>query len=861
MTPGVIFIYSARLLTEDLTRTSGDAPAPLTPPRGGRFVSGTVLAGRYRIVTLLGAGGMGEVYKADDLKLDHPVALKFLPETLSLSPAALARFHNEVRVSRQVSHPNVCRVHDIGDVDGLQFLTMEFIDGDDLASLLRRIGRLPPAKAIEVARQLCAGLAAAHDAGVLHRDLKPHNVMIDGRGRARITDFGVAALARDVRHDSMVAGTPAYMAPEQLRGAEATVRSDIYSLGLILYEIFTGQRAVQVNSLADAVLHHSSATPIVPPSSVVAGIDPAVERVIARCLEKDPASRPASAIQVSAALPGGDPLQAALAAGETPSPEMVAASGSSDAMRPAIAIGIAATAVALVAMVGFSGARGSIASRVTAEAPPAALAFRARETLTALGYADRGADHASGFVRDLSYLQWDLDHRPTGERAERLARTRPTAFQFWYRESPAPLGVFLGLEFGPPRYPVVTLDNPPPVVPGMRYLKTDAKGRLIEFGAVPRDADAPAARASMNWDDVFHAAGLERSAFTSVPSEWTPATAMDERASWTGAYPEQPDLPIRIDAASYRGRLVAFRTTGTWSDTDAPPGGLGGGAAVAAWILTTISLTLAVINLRAGRGDRRGAIRIAGVVFGLMVGGWALGAHHVWAAEELDQLRQMVSLALFNGALMYINYLALEPHVRRRWPAVLVAWVRAVAGRWRDPLVGREVLLGVAAGALVNLAIYLAMIGHSLTMDSDPALSLSAAMPRAAGAVLYIVGGAISTSLFMTVFFLVMRVVTRSTIIAGAIVVVGGALTVSGPSTFGMFVGATITLAGVLSLTRLGLLGFVGMMVAAELAQLVRGVIAQDTGTGIFVIAIFALIVGAAAWVAIGRPAIKRATP
>jgi len=213
----------------------------------------------------------------------------------------------------------------------------------------------------------------------------------------------------------------------------------------------------------------------------------------------------------------------------------------------------------------------------------------------------------------------------------------------------------------------------------------------------------------------------------------------------------------------------------------------------------------------------------------------------------------MLSLALFNGALMYINYLALEPHVRRRWPAVLVAWVRALAGGWRDPLVGRELLFGIAAGAIVNLAIYLALIGYSLTMDSDPALNLSASMPRAAGAALEIIGGAISTSLFMTVFFLVMRVVTRSTIVAGAIVVVGGTLAVGGPSTFGNLVGATITLAGVLSLTRLGLLGFVGMLVATRLAQLVRGALPQDTGTGVFVIVLFGVIAAVAAAVAIGR--------
>ncbi len=186
-----------------------------------------MLAERYRIVGLVGRGGMGEVYKAEDLKLDQTVALKFLPEAIALDGAALARFHKEVRITRQVSHANVCRVYDIGEVEGRHFLSMEFIDGEDLSSLLRRIGRLPGDKAIEVARQICAGLAAAHDNGVVHRDLKPANIMIDGRGKALITDFGVAVVAQELRGDEVIAGTPGYMAPEQLTGKEVTQRSGL----------------------------------------------------------------------------------------------------------------------------------------------------------------------------------------------------------------------------------------------------------------------------------------------------------------------------------------------------------------------------------------------------------------------------------------------------------------------------------------------------------------------------------------------------------------------------------------------------------------------------------------------------------
>ncbi len=167
----------------------------------GRFPAGTILAGRYRILGLIGQGGMGEVYRAFDQILSQTVALKFLAAG-ELDEAALVRFRNEVRVARQVSHPNVCRVYDIGFVEGTHFISMEYLDGENLASLLRRIGRLPTDKAIEFTRKLCAGLAAAHERGVLHRDLKPANIMIDGRGQLRITDFGLAAFAREVAEQS-----------------------------------------------------------------------------------------------------------------------------------------------------------------------------------------------------------------------------------------------------------------------------------------------------------------------------------------------------------------------------------------------------------------------------------------------------------------------------------------------------------------------------------------------------------------------------------------------------------------------------------------------------------------------------------
>lgn len=269
-----------------------------------RFAPGSLIAERYRIISLLGRGGMGEVFRADDLTLGQPVALKFLPESM-IDASMLERFRNEVRIARRISHPNVCRVYDIGEIDNQVFLSMEYVDGEDLSSLLRRIGRFPRDKALEIARKICNGLAAAHDKGVLHRDLKPSNIMLDGRGEVRIMDFGLAGLAHEI--EDVRSGTPAYMAPEQLAGNEVTFRSDIYALGLVLCELFTGKPAFEGNTYDEIVRVRRESTPL-RPSTLVRDLDPAMELVILRCLEDEPENRPSSALIISAALPGGEYL-------------------------------------------------------------------------------------------------------------------------------------------------------------------------------------------------------------------------------------------------------------------------------------------------------------------------------------------------------------------------------------------------------------------------------------------------------------------------------------------------------------------------------------------------------------------------
>jgi len=291
------------------TETSPGKPRDSVP-----FALGTVLAGRYRILALAGRGGEGEVYRADDLKLGQTVAVKILPESLRTDERRLTRLVGEVRTARRVSHPNVCRVYDIVEADDRTFLTMEWIEGESLAALLHRKGRLPKEHAIGMARQISLGIAAAHDEGVLHRDLKPGNVMIDDRGVVRITDFGLATTAATVSGSVAREGTPFYMSPEQLAGADVTARSDMYALGLVLFEVFTGRQAFPGRTPEELLELRKNPPP--DPRSLASDLHPAIARVIVRCLDADPALRPPSGREVAAALPGGARLAEAMAAAQ-----------------------------------------------------------------------------------------------------------------------------------------------------------------------------------------------------------------------------------------------------------------------------------------------------------------------------------------------------------------------------------------------------------------------------------------------------------------------------------------------------------------------------------------------------------------
>src|SRR4051812_42048655 len=446
---------------------------------------------------------MGEVYRADDLTLDQPVALKFLPAGVATDDTRLAQFHNELRVARQVSHKNVVRLYDLGVADDRRFLTMEYVDGEDLASLLRRIGRIPQDKAIELARQLCAGVAAAHERGVLHRDLKPANIMIDGDGNVRITDFGIATVGKD--GSAAVGGTLQYMAPEQLAGKPASVRSDIYALGLVLFEIFTGRRAYDAGSLADLKQLHDTCT-VTTPSSIVRDLEPAIERLILRCLNKDADKRPGSALAVAAALPGGDPLAAALAAGETPSPAMLVAAGESEALSVGRGLTAVVAVIASLALIVAVAPTTTVAGRSPLDKAPPVLIDRAQQILASVGYADPIADSAYGFSAHQAFLRWIATTRSDPRRWDVLREGQPSAALMWYRTSPRPLVPSRSsalVSFSP--------SDPPMAVSGMTSILIDSTGRLIEFQAVPPQisADGDRAPSPPPWRALFDAARLD----------------------------------------------------------------------------------------------------------------------------------------------------------------------------------------------------------------------------------------------------------------------------------------------------------------------------------------------------------------
>jgi serine/threonine-protein kinase len=673
------------------------------------------VADRYRIVSLLGRGAMGVVYRAEDLTLSQPVALKFLNPSLAANPVWLARFRAEARLAREVTHPNVCRTFDIGEADGAHFLTMEYVDGENLAMLLARIGRVPVEKAREIGSQICLGLAAAHGAGVLHRDLKPANIMLDGRGQVRITDFGIAGWEGKFADGEIRAGTPAYMAPEQITGRGVTAQSDLYALGCVLYELFAGKPAFRAGTPVEYAELHEKSRPV-PLPELVNELDAEVEQAINRCLVKNPRDRPGSALTVASVFLGGDPLAAAVAANQAPTPEMVAAATPRTRFNlPASSLLIATLALLAACLVVRT--RWPLPWEKATNKPPAVLADLAKGLAQAAGYETQVGDQAHGFCDVADAASVARGYRSQDRETAALATSRSADLAFWQRYSSDRLApsevenVMLGASR-------VTPDDPPSLAPGMVSLVFDVSGRLVLFAAVPEaaglaDEDASGRVEQDSWSPFLEHASLDPSTLVAVETAAWPLLRADQRWLWRVAHPDDANGTVLVEAYASRGSPVFFAVyqgapdpgaSRLRGDKQARESTVTASLRLLFLLVTIGALPWAWRNSRTGRCDRRGALRLAAFVLVIKLGVWLLRARHVPDADtELMHLSLAALQALGAACLVGLLYTALEPFARRYWPQLLITWARAVTLRLRDPVVGRHVLIGTCFGCFWSL--------------------------------------------------------------------------------------------------------------------------------------------------------------
>jgi serine/threonine-protein kinase len=481
------------------------------------------------------------------------------------------------------------------------------------------------------------------------------------------------------------------MSPEQLRGSAVTAKSDIYALGLVLYELFTGKRPFEATSVQQ-MIDMQEAAQFMSMTSTHADIDPAVEKVIRRCLDPDPAKRPASALSVLAALPGGDPLAAALAAGETPSPEMVAKAGNFEGMPRRYSVPCLALVVIFIfAIIPVRQVRTAMVHGGL-DQPPDVLAHQAREIAATFGYAAKPADSAVWIEHRPPVLSW-LRRQPPPRKWDQLLTWEPS-IRAVYREGPAPLAA---RPFG-----LIDSTNPPQLQRSMLTAGVDGNGRLLDFSAVPPSTPAESPTPPQA---IFRAMRLEMGGFTETAPINQPTVAYDQIRAWKGPHPHLAKTTLVVQAAWWQGHVVRANLLYPWQQVTGSANQRRASVDLASiWIPTLCAIAaffvilMALRNWKKQRADRQGAFRIGLAVFILSAIHWAGMTHPIASNDMLNLTTSAVADWLMDAIELCVIYLALEPEVRARWPHSIVTWNRVLAGSWVDAQVASHILIGAAVG-------------------------------------------------------------------------------------------------------------------------------------------------------------------
>ena len=685
----------------------------------GDLVVGQVLGGRFLILGRLGGGGMGEVFEAHDQELGLTVALKFLKGDTAVDSAVAQRFRGEVRLARSISHPNVCRTFDIGEIDSRRYISLEYVAGADLGTVLRWTGGLRKKGIVRLAREICAGLAAVHEAGIVHGDLKPANVLLDRSGRVKLTDFGLARVAAGPA--GQLGGTPAYMAPELFdRNMEPDARSDIYALGVMLYELVAGRLPLVGKNLDEFARLHREETPV-PPGRHVAEMDSGLQEVILRCLAKDPKDRFQDVASLQLALTAveqGAPLAALL-----PERNWVNTEPRSRLIRSLVA-SAAAVLVATILLVLPSPAR-SLWSRLPLNISKEAAGERGRALLADLGY------------RESTKTRW-LKLKTEGEIVRRgfaaLGR------EAWPRlQGEAARGIGFSLKTGRPRdenadhaeddeeaawpfAPALAKDSSLSA-PGDAVLRFDGHGRLVAFEAWPVEEQAPvdfserlAGAANLKWADY-------------EVSEENPRREIEieggriVRLSYVPRNPS-PDFEERIEIDSFQpsapsdtqaGRLLRFERTLSFGEGKLPADLVEMRKTtpyIAALSTLAVAYGLMLVAAFIVLAMRRAVNWAGSLALGMLLAGLMTAAGAVTDAiiNPLDfgfrlllGFAALLFSAVFVGFFFFGILAATEGALSLWWPFALEGWNRLRSHGVRDVQVMAESVFGMgysAAGVL-----------------------------------------------------------------------------------------------------------------------------------------------------------------